>query len=133
MILRRIVYFISIVLFMNCMHTEEDQSQAPIEKIPPRVFVPFPQAMFAQNGCSSCHGDSGEGRESRNDLPSSIYMPNFQDLRSFRHGSDKASIIRSIQYGIPGTYMKSYSHLKKSEIEALADQIIRLRKSGKSL
>ncbi|MCZ8158218.1 MAG: c-type cytochrome [Leptospira sp.] len=114
------------------MHTEEEPSQAPVEKIPPRVFVPFPQAMFAQNGCSSCHGDSGEGRGSQNGLPDSILMPNFQDVRSFRHGSDKASIIRSIQYGIPGTYMKSYSHLRRTEIEALAEQIIRLRKTNPS-
>lgn len=132
MIVRMIVFCLSIVFFFNCMHTEEEPSQAPVEKIPPRVFVPFPQAMFAQNGCSSCHGDSGEGRGSQNGLPDSILMPNFQDERSFRHGSDKASIIRSIQYGIPGTYMKSYSHLRRTEIEALAEQIIRLRKTNPS-
>ncbi|WP_244936820.1 c-type cytochrome [Leptospira brenneri] len=95
---------------------------------PPAVTIPFPEAMYVQNGCASCHGREGNGRGTRSSLLSNSRVPNFQDKSTYIYGSSKEAIAKTIQNGIPGTYMKAYSHMRKKEIDAVANYIQKMQK-----
>ncbi|GBF43793.1 cytochrome C [Leptospira ellinghausenii] len=102
------------------------------EPPPPKATtVPLPEAMYIQNGCISCHGPEGNGRGTRTHLLRETRIPNFQDRTTYLNGSSKESIANSIKNGIPGTYMKAYSHMRKNEIDALAEYILKMQKNNR--
>lgn len=106
----------------------DEEAIKPEPPPPPAVTVPFPEAMYMQNGCGSCHGIEGDGRGNRSDVLQKNRMPNFQDRSTYAYGSYISEIAKSIKKGIPGSYMKSYSFLKDKEIQALATYIHSMQK-----
>lgn len=92
------------------------------------MTVPFPEAMYVQNGCVSCHGPVGNGRGTRTALLANSRIPNFQDKSTYIYGSTKEAIAKTIKNGIPGTYMKAYSHMRKGEIDAIADYVQKMQR-----
>ncbi|MCW7491184.1 cytochrome c [Leptospira sp. 2 VSF19] len=117
-----------IVLSFSPSCTSEDETPKKEPPPPPAVTVPFPEAMYVQNGCASCHGIAGNGRGTRTQVLSTSRIPNFQDKSTYIYGSSKEAIAKSIKNGIPGTYMKAYSHMRKSEIDAVAEYIQKMQK-----
>lgn len=124
----RIYPFLVFCLF--CIHCSTENQPTKKEPPPPQaVTVPLPEAMYIQNGCISCHGPEGNGRGTRTHLLKGAQIPNFQDVSTYVNGSSIEAISKSIQNGIPGTYMKAYSHMRKYEIEALAGYIQKMQKN----
>ncbi|MCW7479742.1 c-type cytochrome [Leptospira kanakyensis] len=121
---------LGLVLFSNIFHHCTPENESPIKEPPPppAVSVPFPEAMYVQNGCASCHGMEGNGRGTRSHLLSNSRVPNFQDTSTYIYGSTKEAIAKTIKNGIPGTYMKAYAHMRKQEIEAVAEYIQKMQK-----
>ncbi|TGL51749.1 cytochrome c [Leptospira kemamanensis] len=112
------------------IHCNSENDSTKKEPPPPKaITVPFPEAMYIQNGCISCHGPEGNGRGSRASLLKDARIPNFQDVSTYIYGSSKQAIAKTIQNGIPGTYMKAYSHMRKHEIDALAEYIQKMQKN----
>ncbi|MGV3666831.1 MAG: c-type cytochrome [Leptospira bouyouniensis] len=122
-------YIISLIscIFIKCNSENESAKKEPPP--PKAITVPFPEAMYIQNGCISCHGPEGNGRGTRTHLLKNARIPNFQDVTTYVYGSSKENISKTIQNGIPGTFMKSYSHMRKNEIDALADYIQKMQKN----
>lgn len=121
-----------IITLISCLLIQCNSENESAKKEPPppkAITVPFPEAMYIQNGCISCHGPEGNGRGTRTHLLKNARIPNFQDVNTYVYGSSKESISKSIQNGIPGTFMKSYSHMRKNEIDALADYIQKMQKN----
>ncbi|MBM9548665.1 cytochrome c [Leptospira sp. 201903074] len=114
------------IIFNYCSPENETPIKEPPP--PPAVTVPFPEAMYVQNGCASCHGMEGNGRGTRSRLLSNSRVPNFQDKSTYIYGSSKEAIAKSIKNGIPGTYMKAYSHMRKAEINAVAEYIQKMQR-----
>ncbi|TGK82611.1 cytochrome c [Leptospira noumeaensis] len=115
-----------LVTLNNCSPENESPIKEPPP--PPAVTVPFPEAMYVQNGCAACHGMGGNGRGTRSHLLSNSRVPNFQDKTTYIYGSTKEAIAKSIKNGIPGTYMKAYGHMRKQEIEAVAEFIQKMQR-----
>lgn len=115
------------LLGLSCNSEENSHKKEPPP--PKAITVPFPEAMYIQNGCISCHGPEGNGRGTRTHLLKDARIPNFQDVSTYIYGSSKQAIAKTIQNGIPGTYMKAYSHMQKIEIDALADYIQKMQKN----
>ncbi|TDY73599.1 cytochrome c [Leptospira meyeri] len=127
--IKRNTSFILLILvsfLQNCSKENEIPEKEP--PLPKAVTVPFPESMYVQNGCASCHGIEGNGRGTRTNLMSNSRIPNFQDKSTYVYGSNKEAIAKTIKNGIPGTYMKSYSHMQKMEIEAVAEYIQKMQK-----
>lgn len=118
--------FIILLFINNC--TQENESPKKEPPPPPAVTVPFPEAMYVQNGCASCHGMQGNGGGRRTALFANVRIPNFQDKSTYIYGSSKEAIAKTIKNGIPGTYMKAYLHMRKVEIEAVAEYIQKIAK-----
>ncbi|MCG6144355.1 c-type cytochrome [Leptospira bandrabouensis] len=121
-----LVFLIVLSFLPSCSSENETPKIEPPP--PPAVSVPFPEAMYVQNGCASCHGMGGNGRGTRTQLLSNSRIPNFQDKSTYLYGSSKEAIAKSIKNGIPGTYMKAYSHMRKTEIEAVTEYIQKMQK-----
>lgn len=123
--------FFSFIFFcllgLSC--NSEDNSHKKEPPPPKATTVPLPEAMYIQNGCISCHGPEGNGRGTRTHLLKDARIPNFQDVSTYVNGSTKEAIAKSIKNGIPGTYMKEYSHMQKNEIDALAGYIQKMQKN----
>lgn len=119
-----LLLFIS--LWISSCSTEDPTPQE--EPIPPRIAVPFPEAMYVQNGCAACHGMDGQGNGPKMSAWSTVSMPNFQNKNSYKQGNAKEDIESSIRTGVPGTLMKSYSYLRKEEREALASFIYNMQR-----
>ena len=110
-------------LLVDCSNTDLNDEPASEPPPPPAVTVPFPEAMFRQNGCEGCHGMGGRGDGYKTRQLNLGTMPDFTNRKSYKHGSSVSSIQKTIQNGIPGTYMKGYRHLKSNEIQALANYV----------
>ncbi|TGK49978.1 cytochrome c [Leptospira kanakyensis] len=113
-------------IFPHCSPENESPIKEPPP--PPAVTVPFPEAMYVQNGCAACHGMVGNGRGTRSHLLSNSRVPNFQDKSTYIYGSTKEAIAKTIKNGIPGTYMKAYAHMRKQEIDAVAEYIQKMQR-----
>lgn len=126
---RTLYWLLLLILFPLLIDCSPD-NESPIKEPPPppAVTVPFPEAMYVQNGCASCHGMAGNGRGTRSSLLSSSRIPNFQDKSTYIYGSTKEAIAKTIKNGIPGTYMKAYSHMRKTEIDSVAEYIHKMQK-----
>ncbi len=123
------LFLMCIFLVFSCSADLDDKPELPKEPPPPpAVTVPFPEAMYMQNGCGSCHGEEGDGRGSRSDLIGKTRMPNFQERSSYAYGHSIGEIAKTIKNGIPGGYMKSYSYMRQNEIQALAQYIHSMQK-----
>ncbi|TGM75710.1 cytochrome c [Leptospira levettii] len=120
-----------LILCMLLIGCNSENDSTIKEPAPPKATtVPLPEAMYVQNGCISCHGPEGNGRGTRTHLLKESRIPNFQDRTTYTNGSSKESIANSIKNGIPGTYMKAYSHMRKNEIDALAEYILKMQKNN---
>ncbi len=79
---------------------------------------PKGKQMF-ETYCAACHGKIGIG-----DGPAAIAMPkdkkprNLAKAKQYKKGSDLASILKTIENGIPGTMMTPW----KAAISSLADR-----------
>lgn len=67
------------------------------------------KALF-QTACSSCHGENGQG-----DGPTALTLNpkprNFHALTGWKNGSKISQIYKSLEEGIPGSAMASFSYL----------------------
>ncbi|WP_244932667.1 c-type cytochrome [Leptospira yanagawae] len=124
-------FFVFILCFLYFQCNAEDESTKKEPPPPKAITVPFPEAMYIQNGCISCHGPEGNGRGTRTHLLKDARIPNFQDITTYVNGSSKEAIAKSIKNGIPGSYMKAYSHMRKNEIDALAEYIQKMQRNNK--
>ncbi len=98
------------------------------EVIPPidpaTVMTPNPalmargKALYAQN-CATCHGADGKG-----DGPSANGLNpkprNFTERATWKNGTRLEDVYRTLQEGIKGSSMVSYSHLSKKDRMALS-------------
>ncbi|MGA3244348.1 MAG: cytochrome c [Bacteroidota bacterium] len=68
--------------------------------------------------CASCHGDNGEG-----DGPTAVTLNpkprNFHQLTGWKNGSKVSQIYKTLQDGIPGSAMASFSYLPPHDRFAL--------------
>jgi len=68
--------------------------------------------------CASCHGDNGEG-----DGPTAVTLNpkprNFHQLQGWKNGSRVSQIYKTLQDGIPGSAMASFSYLPPADRFAL--------------
>jgi mono/diheme cytochrome c family protein len=100
----------------------------------PKSKEPGETGLYRQL-CSSCHGDSGQGRgpvaASQNPYP-----------RDFRHGifkykstarnkkPTKADLAKSLRQGLAGTQMPVFNKLSDQQIDALVDYVVYLSIRG---
>ncbi|TGN17179.1 c-type cytochrome [Leptospira idonii] len=110
-----------------CQQADEEPEVTSAPPIPPRVAVPFPEAMYIQNGCSACHGERGDGRGALSGKPNMGYLPNFNEPSTYRNGTSIDKISKSIVKGIPGTMMRAYPNLKSNEVKAIAEYIHKMQ------
>ncbi|TGK81266.1 cytochrome c [Leptospira montravelensis] len=121
---------LGLIVFLVTLNNCSPENESPVKEPPPppAVTVPFPEAMYVQNGCAACHGMEGNGRGTRSHLLSNSRIPNFQDKSTYVYGSSKEAIAKTIKNGIPGTYMKAYGHMRIQEIEAVAEFIQKMQR-----
>jgi copper(I)-binding protein len=89
------------------------------------------QALYAANGCGTCHGatGSGDGPVARTLSPP---PRDFRDASAFKNGADPTSVANTIATGLTrdGGQMQSYFHLSGRERFLLARFVISLRDSA---
>lgn len=83
------------------------------------------EAVYNEKGCVTCHGPQGKG-----DGPAGAALKpkprNFSDAK-WKNGTDLASVIKTIENGIPGTGMAPYKGaLTDEEIKAVAEYVRKL-------
>lgn len=94
---------------------------------PKTVMSPTPEllargkTLYAQS-CASCHGASGHGDgpggKGLNPSPR-----NFTSAANWKNGSSMESIFRTLEEGVKGSAMVSYSHLRRIDRMALAHYV----------
>jgi mono/diheme cytochrome c family protein len=88
------------------------------------------KALYAANGCGTCHGLSGRGD---GPIAKTLTPPprDFRDAAAFKNGTDPASVAATIATGLTrdGGQMQSYFHLSDRERHLLARFVISLRES----
>jgi high-affinity iron transporter len=88
------------------------------------------QALYAANGCGTCHGLEGRGD---GPVAKTLNPPprDFRDASAFKNGVDAGSIAKTIATGLTrdGGQMQSYFHLSDRERHLLALFVISLRES----
>lgn len=73
--------------------------------------------------CAPCHGETGAGDGPAADL----LWPRPRDLRGpLRLGADRASVVRAIRRGVPGTAMPAFTGREPAEIDALTQIVERI-------
>jgi len=86
------------------------------------------RALYASNGCASCHGSSGRGD---GPIAKTLAPPprDLRDLKAFRNGTDTSSIAATLADGLlsDGGRMPRFSHLTREERASLALYVIALR------
>ncbi len=86
------------------------------------------QALYAENGCVSCHGPAGRGD---GPLGRTLSPPprDFKNEASYTNGSDESSIAATLARGIDrnGARMPAFAHLTDVERRSLALFVITLR------
>ncbi|GAB4429852.1 MAG: hypothetical protein OHK0011_12430 [Turneriella sp.] len=97
----------------------------PEEAPAPATAAVSGEAVYNEKGCVTCHGAQGKG-----DGPVGAALKpkprNFSDAK-WKNGSDLASVIKSIETGIPGTGMAGYKgSLTDEEIKAVAEHVRKL-------
>ena len=83
------------------------------------------KTVYMEKGCVTCHGAEGKG-----DGPVGAALKpkprNFSDA-AWKNGTDLASVIKSINTGIPGTGMAPYKgNLTDEEIKSVAEYVRKL-------
>jgi mono/diheme cytochrome c family protein len=99
--------------FVQDIPYESPKSLPPVDVM--KVATPTPDLigkgrdLFRAN-CSSCHGDDGQG-----DGPVAITLNpkprNFHSLAGWTNGSKISQIYKTLQDGVPGTGMASFSYM----------------------
>jgi mono/diheme cytochrome c family protein len=87
------------------------------------------RALYASDGCASCHGVTGHGD---GPVARTLVPPprDFREAAAFRNGIDESSIAQTIATGIPnGGSMPLFAHLSERERRSLARYVISLRTS----
>lgn len=88
------------------------------------------KALYAANGCGTCHGLTGRGD---GPIAKTLSPPprDFRDAGAFKNGTDPASVANTIATGLTrdGGQMQSYFHLSDRERHLLARFVISLRES----
>lgn len=88
------------------------------------------KALYAANGCGTCHGLTGRGD---GPLAMTLTPPprDFRDAAAFKNGVDPSSVAATIATGLTrdGGQMQSYFHLSDRERHLLARFVISLRES----
>ena len=104
-----------------------------------RPSVTQGRALYAGNGCASCHGKEGYG-----DGPTAPNLPvkpiDFHDVSQFTHGDSEEAIAKTIAEGVavdhsvPALHlshhelvMPSFAHLSETERSSIALYIVSLR------
>ncbi len=95
---------------------------------------PGDKGLYRQQ-CSSCHGDSGQGRgrvaASQNPYPREFRLGIFKYKSTRRNAKPlKEDIARSLKQGLTGTQMPLFNKLRDSQIDALVDYVIFLSIRG---
>jgi high-affinity iron transporter len=83
------------------------------------------ETIYNEKGCVTCHGAQGKG-----DGPVGAALKpkprNFADAK-WKNGTDLASVVKSIEIGIPGTGMAPYKGvLTDEEIKAVSEHVRKL-------
>ncbi len=83
------------------------------------------ETAYNEKGCVTCHGAQGKG-----DGPVGAALKpkprNFADAK-WKNGTDLASVVKSIETGIPGSGMAPYKGvLSDEEIKAVAEHVRKL-------
>jgi high-affinity iron transporter len=88
------------------------------------------KALYAANGCGTCHGLTGRGD---GPIARTLSPPprDFRDAAAFKNGTDPAAVARTIATGLTrdGGQLQSYFHLSDRERHLLALFVISLRAS----
>jgi high-affinity iron transporter len=89
------------------------------------------RALYAANGCGTCHGATGRGD---GPMAKTLSPPprDFRDASAFKNGTDPASVANTIATGLTrdGGQMQSYFHLSERERHLLARFVLSLREPG---
>ena len=89
------------------------------------------KALYAANGCGTCHGVAGRGD---GPVAKTLSPPprDFRDAAAFKNGTDPTSVANTIATGLTrdGGQMQSYFHLSDRERFLLARFVISLREPG---
>lgn len=98
------------------------------------------RSLYRENGCASCHGQSGHG-----DGPLAATLPSkpidFRDAALFNRGADESAIAKTLAEGVAGTVpvelhlhnthhvlvMPKFDHLTELERRSIALYVISLR------
>ncbi|HKI77166.1 MAG TPA: cytochrome c [Ignavibacteriaceae bacterium] len=90
-------------------------------KNPSQELIDKGKKLFSAN-CSSCHGADGKG-----DGPAGAALNppprNYTNKEGWKNGPTASGIFKTLQEGIPGSGMASYSYLSTEEKFALAEYI----------
>lgn len=89
--------------------------------------------LYLTNGCAVCHGKEGRG----DGLNAARFYPpptNFHDPKSYRQGTSRGAMMRTIQNGVPreGSGMAGFNHLSSTDLRDLAIFLESLQVSDQS-
>lgn len=116
--MKKLFLFLTAITFIAC-------GKKPEAEAAPAAAAISGEALFSEKGCATCHGAQGKG-----DGPVGAALKpkprNFMDAK-WKFGFDKASVVKTINNGSPGTGMAPYKGvLTDAEIEAVADYVRKL-------
>ncbi len=116
---------LSVLLLQGCGPNPQEQERLR------REAVARGRHLYLTNGCAVCHGREGRG----DGLNAQRYYPpptNFYDTGSYRQGTSRGAMMRTIKNGVPreGSGMAGFDHLSDMELRDLAIFLESLQAAG---
>lgn len=108
------------------------QAQAPdtLSQIKPNdAMLAKGAELFKANGCNGCHGDQGKG-DGAGGAALNPKPRNFHAKEGWKNGQSFAGLYKTLEEGLPGTPMGSFSHLPATERVAIINHIRSLAKAN---
>ncbi|MBS0618293.1 MAG: c-type cytochrome [Spirochaetes bacterium] len=122
--MKKIILILASVAFVACgKKTDTANANATANSAAPAAVSG--EAIYNEKACVTCHGAQGHG----DGIVGAALKPkprNFTDAK-WQNGTDLATVIKTIETGVPGTGMAAYKGtLTDVEIKAVAEYVRKL-------
>lgn len=118
-----LVSTLMLTLLIACGKKEDKPAEAPAAT--PSAVATNGKEIYANNGCNSCHGDTGLGdgaaAAALNPKPRNFKSPEGE----WKNGKNVEGIVKTLKNGIaPG--MAAYAYINDEDMAAVANYILEL-------